>query len=123
MTIDVTVVSVEATELVVVTADGEELIVDGRTWSFAFQSDFQAAVGDALQLTGFYENGEFEIGALRNLTTAWKPRSAARPAGPLWAWRRPLVASGPQVGRRPFPDPRLSSRRGAFPVSQPGRSG
>ena len=85
VTIDVTVVSVEATQMAVATADGEELSIDGRTWSFALQSGFQAAVGDTLQLTGFYENGEFEIGALRNLTTGLEIAVRGETGRPLWA--------------------------------------
>ena len=53
--------------LVVQTVDGGELIVEGQPWAYALEWGFTCQPGEAISLTGYFENDEFKA---MQLTTA-----------------------------------------------------
>jgi hypothetical protein len=63
------VVSFDETLLVVKLEDGSQLEVEGRAWAFAQEVEFQTQVGNRLSLQGFFEDGEFKITTLTDLTS------------------------------------------------------
>jgi hypothetical protein len=71
--------------MVVQMDDGELVELAGRPWSFAQEHGFVAEGSHRVLLTGFYEDGEFEVGQLENLTTGLT-LAIREPSGrPLWA--------------------------------------
>ena len=80
-----TVTVINADEIVVQTDDDGELLIEGRPWSFLQEQGFQAAVGQRLSLTGFYENDDFEVGAVENLSTGQSVSIRDTNGRPLWA--------------------------------------
>jgi len=71
--------------LSVQTGDGEQINVENRAWWFAQEQGFGVQVGDQVTLTGFYEEGDFEVGRIDNATngqTVWIRDENGRP---LWA--------------------------------------
>jgi len=58
LTLQGTVVSVDADTLVVQTASGEQVTMENRPWWFAQEQGFSAQVGDQVTLVGFYEGGD-----------------------------------------------------------------
>lgn len=58
------VVSVSEGEMVLETESGEQIIVEGRPWSFTQENGFVVQVGDAVTLDGFYEDNEFKVGRI-----------------------------------------------------------
>jgi hypothetical protein len=63
------VVSFDEILLVVKLEDGSQLEVEGRAWAFAQEVEFQTQVGNRLSLQGFFEDGEFKITTLTDLTS------------------------------------------------------
>lgn len=87
LTLDGTVVSVDSYALIVETADGQEITMRGRPWLFAQESGLVLQVGDQVQLIGFDEEGEFEIGQIASLTTGNSVQIREESGRPLWAGR------------------------------------
>lgn len=74
-------------EMIVQTTDGQEILVDGRAWRFAQELGFMVAEGDQVRLTGFYENGDFEVGEIQDTTTGQTATLRDENGRPLWAGR------------------------------------
>ena len=86
LTLSGTVISVDADALVVQTAEGE-VTVENRPWWFAQESGFGAQVGDQVTLTGFYEDGAFEVGQIDDLTSGQTVSIRDENGRPGWAGR------------------------------------
>jgi hypothetical protein len=80
-----TVGSVESSALVVQTTDGQEVVVEGRAWRFAQELGFTAQVDDHLTLTGFYEDGEFKVSQIEDVTSGQKVIVRDESGRPIWA--------------------------------------
>ena len=80
-----TVTGVDAGLMSVAMDNGELVEMAGRPWSFAQEMGFSANVGDRVTLTGFYEDGEFEVGQLENLTDEQLVPIRDTNGRPLWA--------------------------------------
>ncbi|MEJ2736313.1 MAG: hypothetical protein P8189_22555 [Anaerolineae bacterium] len=85
LTLTGTVVSVDSYALTVETTDGREIAMLGRPWLFARESGAVLQVGDQVQLLGFDEAGEFEVGQIANLTTGNSVVLRDESGRPLWA--------------------------------------
>ncbi|HSJ58373.1 MAG TPA: hypothetical protein VLC95_14415 [Anaerolineae bacterium] len=84
-TLEGTAVAVGADGMTFQADGGESLLVDGRAWRFIQEQGFALAVGDRLRLTGFYENGELEVGTIDDLTTGLSLSIRDENGRPLWA--------------------------------------
>ena len=80
-----TVASVDASLMAVHMDNGELVEMIGRPWTFAQEQGFTASEGDRVTLTGFYEDGEFEVGKLENMTTGLLVPIREDSGRPLWA--------------------------------------
>ncbi len=81
-----TVVSVDDSVMVVQTGEGE-ITIENRPWWFAQEQGFAAQVGDEVTMIGFYEEGEFEVGQIDNLSTVQTVSIREETGRPLWAGR------------------------------------
>ncbi len=61
ITVEGSVVSADAEALVVSTADGETVVIEGRAWRFAQELDYTVRVDAPITVVGFYEDGEFKV--------------------------------------------------------------
>jgi hypothetical protein len=82
-----TVVSVDADAMVIQTADGTQVAVENRPWSFAQEQGFSTQVDDEVILTGFYEGEDFEVGRIDDATTGQTVSLRDENGRPLWAGR------------------------------------
>lgn len=82
-----TVSAVDDTTLTVTTAEGEVLTIENRAWTFAQEEGFSVQPGDNLRMTGFYEDGELEVGTIENLTAGTMIQLREESGRPLWAGR------------------------------------
>jgi hypothetical protein len=87
VTLNGTVLSATADEMIVNTTDGQQILVDGRAWRFAQEQAFMAQVGDSVNLTGFYEDGDFEVGQIDDLSSGKSVSLRDESGRPLWAGR------------------------------------
>jgi hypothetical protein len=87
LTLQGTVTSVDADSLVVQTTGGEQVTVDNRAWWFAQDQGFAAQAGDQVTVVGFYEDSDFEVGQIDNLTTGQTVSIRDESGRPLWAGR------------------------------------
>jgi hypothetical protein len=87
LTLQGTVTSVDADALVVQVDSGEQVIVENRAWWFAQDQEFTANEGDRMSIVGFYENGDFEVGQMSDLTTGQTVTVRDQSGRPLWAGR------------------------------------
>ena len=87
LTLQGTVVSVDADTLVVQTASGEQVTMDNRPWWFAQEQGFSAQVGDQVTLVGFYEGHDFEVGRIDDATNGQTVLLRDENGQPLWAGR------------------------------------
>lgn len=78
-----TVVSYDG-ELTIQTEDGTVLVGMGPV-SFAAAQGFTARPGDEVVVTGFYEDGEYRAGQVKNLTTGQTLTLRQQDGHPLWA--------------------------------------
>jgi hypothetical protein len=79
------VAAVREDALLVDTALGETLIIEGRTWKYAREQKFQTDVGDQLVLLGFYEDGEWKTTLIENITTDSSLTIRNDRGRPMWA--------------------------------------
>jgi hypothetical protein len=87
LTLQGTVVSVDADTLVVQTTSGEQVTMENRPWWFAQEQGFSAQVGDQVTLVGFYEGDDFEVGRIDDATNGQKVLVRDENGRPLWAGR------------------------------------
>ncbi|MBI5650429.1 MAG: hypothetical protein HZC40_08300 [Chloroflexi bacterium] len=79
------VVSVDEFALTIRAANGEQVVVQNRPWSFALEQKFAAKVGEQIKLTGFYQNGLFEVAQMENLTNGARAEIRDQSGRPGWA--------------------------------------
>jgi hypothetical protein len=87
LTLEGTVVSVDADTLVVQTVSGEQVTMENRPWWFAQEQGFSAQVGDQVTLVGFYDGDAFEVGRIESLTIGQMVLVRDENGRPLWAGR------------------------------------
>jgi hypothetical protein len=87
LTLQGTVVSVDADVLVVQTVSGEQVTMENRPWWFAQEQGFSAQVGDQVTLIGFYENDSFEVGQIDDISKGQTVLVRDEDGRPLWAGR------------------------------------
>ena len=80
-----TVEAVDEELLTIALADGEAMVVEGRVWSFAQEQGFLATSGDRVSLEGFWEDGDFVVGSIENVTTGHTVLLREESGRPLWA--------------------------------------
>jgi len=85
LTLQGEVLSVDADALIVQTPSGEQVVVENRPWWFAQEAGAEVQAGDEIVLTGFYEDGEFEVGQLENLRSGQVVNIREESGRPLWA--------------------------------------
>jgi len=82
-----TISAVNADALTIQAVDGQQIIVEGRPWRFVQEQAFGLQIGGAVNLSGFYEGEEFEVGRIDSAAagqTLWIRDENGRP---LWAGR------------------------------------
>jgi hypothetical protein len=79
-----TVQSYDEYELWVNTDQGN-ILIDGRSLSFALEAGFTANVSDSVSLYGFYEDGDFEVIRINNLTTGQTTTLRDESGRPGWS--------------------------------------
>lgn len=87
LTLNGTVIVANTDELVVQTDAGDEVLLEGRALRFLQDGGFLAQMDQQLSLTGFYEDGDFEVGGVQNLSTGQSMMVRDENGRPLWAGR------------------------------------
>ncbi len=87
LTLEGIVATVNSDALTVDLDNGGQLIVEGRAWSFAQQQGLSLHAGDQVRIAGFYEDGEFKVGQIENLTNPQTVFLRDETGRPLWAGR------------------------------------
>lgn len=80
-----TVVSMNEEELVLQLQDGQEMVVECKSWTYALELGFATEIGHELKLYGFYEGEELEIGGFEDLTTQLLTMVREESGRPFWA--------------------------------------
>ena len=78
-------VSVDENTLAVEAANGEVILMENRAWWFVLDQGFVTEPGDQLRLIGFYEDGDFEVGRIDNLSSGATVLVRDENGRPLWA--------------------------------------
>ena len=79
------VVKLDFKSLWIETEEGENLEITRRVWRFIQEANLTLSVGDDVSLEGFYENDEFEISYLENLTSGNSLQIREDSGRPLWS--------------------------------------
>jgi hypothetical protein len=87
LTLQGTVVSLDADALVVQTVSGEQVTMENRPWWFAQEQGFSVQVGDQVTLIGFYEGDDFEVGQMDDISKGQTVLVRDENGRPLWAGR------------------------------------
>jgi hypothetical protein len=95
LTLQGTVVRVDADTLVVQTTSGEKVSVENRAWWFAQEQGFSTRVGNQVTLVGFYEGDDpstssglcFEVGQIDDTINGQTVLVRDENGRPLWAGR------------------------------------
>ena len=87
LTVKGTVVSVADDLVEIKSAAGEVIPFEGRPLSFAQEQGFSLKVGDAVELAGFDENGEFKLGQVTSLGSRTSITLRDASGRPGWAGR------------------------------------
>ena len=80
-----TVVSVNEEALVLKLQDGQEMVIECKSWTYALELGFTTGIGNELKLYGFYEGEEFEVGGFEDLTTQLLTMVREESGRPFWA--------------------------------------
>lgn len=80
-----TVIDVTVDAMVVELESGEQIMVEGRAWSFVQEKGFTAQAGDQVTLAGFYEGEDLEVGQIDNLSNGEIVLIREESGRPLWA--------------------------------------
>jgi hypothetical protein len=67
------------------TDDRESIVVEGRAWSYAQEQGFAIQQGDLVQFEGFYEDDEFKVSWIENLSTGESLALRDSSGRPSWA--------------------------------------
>jgi hypothetical protein len=86
LAVDGTVVALEGDELTVKTADGEMQVHLGPEWYWETQG-VALDPGNEVEVSGFYEGEDFEVGYVENLTTGESATLRDDTSRPMWAGR------------------------------------
>jgi hypothetical protein len=78
------VVSLEPESLWIAIDQAEDLELTGRAYRFILESEFLISVGNQVEISGLYENGEFKISWIQNLITGQELRIRQDSGKPLW---------------------------------------
>jgi hypothetical protein len=81
------VFQVEEESLTLQLADGEKVLVEGRAWMYALDSGFTATINDRIAATGFFEDGEFKVGRLENISSGQAILLREASGRPMWSGR------------------------------------
>jgi hypothetical protein len=80
-----TVVINDPVMILVETSEGIQIEIEGRAWSYAQEMGFSTAVGNALQINGFHEDGEYKVATIEDLTTGQTIITRDENGRPGWA--------------------------------------
>ena len=80
-----TVSSVLPRGMTVAAPDGGLIEVTRKPWRFAQEQGFAPSVGDQITLDGFYEDGNFEVAVITDLTNGQTVRLRDEAGHPLWS--------------------------------------
>jgi hypothetical protein len=94
VTVDGAVTGVTDNEIVIDTADGQQVAVGGRPWSYAQEQQFTVQVGDRLRLQGFYEGEELEVGRIENQRSGATVQMRDTSGRPMWSGRGRWASGG-----------------------------
>jgi hypothetical protein len=83
-----TVLEVSEDAILVLTDQGDELVLEGMTLRYTQEQGFYTSNGSTVRLLGFYENGEFEIGEMVDLSSGLVVAVREESGRPLWAGGR-----------------------------------
>jgi hypothetical protein len=75
----------DLTDAVLIETESGQIALEGRGLSFAVSDGFNALVGDDVQVQGFYEETDFEIVQIVNLTSGLVTTLREPTGRPLWA--------------------------------------
>jgi hypothetical protein len=81
------VLTADEAALVVAADGGEDVEISPRGWAYAQSQGFAPAVGDAVTLTGFYEEDRFEASVIADATNGQTVRLRDENGRPMWAGR------------------------------------
>ncbi len=85
ITVEGSVVSAGVEALVVSTADGETVVIEGQAWRFAQELGYTARINAPITVVGFYEDGEFKVVQISG-NAGEVPLQLREPGGrPMWA--------------------------------------
>ena len=84
-TLQGSVASVDLADEVLINVDGGQIVLEGRSLSFAVSQGFTAQAGDEMVLTGFYDGEDFEVVQLTNQTSQQVIQLRESSGRPLWA--------------------------------------
>jgi hypothetical protein len=80
-------IDITEAELLLHSASGDPLLIEGRAWSYAQEQGFSAYPNDQITVTGFYEGDEFVVGSITNTTSDQTLLIRDSGGRPLWAGR------------------------------------
>lgn len=87
ITLEGTVTAADSGSMSIAAEEGTSVTVENRAWSFAQEQGFSVQAGDRVRLVGFYEDGDFEVGTIENLSSRTQVQLREESGRPLWAGR------------------------------------
>ncbi|MBN1123052.1 MAG: hypothetical protein JXJ17_18405 [Anaerolineae bacterium] len=81
-------VEVSSDLLLVDTGSDDDLLIEGRAWRYALEEGFSVQVGDALDVSGYWEDGEFKPGVIENQSTGETVTLRDPDGRPMWSGNR-----------------------------------
>jgi hypothetical protein len=83
-----TVQSITAESMAIELSAGEILVIEGQAWRYALTNGFETAVGNSLEMTGFFEDGEFKVSWIRDNSLGLEIEVRDPGGRPKWAGGR-----------------------------------
>lgn len=65
--------------------EGEILLIEGQAWRYALSSGFESTMGNSLEVSGFFEDGEYKVSWIKDISTGLEVEIRDPNGRPNWA--------------------------------------
>ena len=79
------IIELDSSSLMIQLENAEIMVIEGRGWRFAAESGYSPNVGNHVEVTGFYEDGEYKASVIRDLTSGQTFYLRDETGRPLWS--------------------------------------
>jgi len=79
------IIELDSSSLTIQLEDAEILVIEGRGWRYTAESGYSPDVGNNVKVTGFFEDGEYKVSVIQDLSSGQSYTLRGETGRPLWS--------------------------------------